>query len=77
MTRKPKRSDITDEEILDACRRFHAEGCRGLTVDMALAHKYPTKVILAKMQQMADRGLINYGTSLRTAWVVEHPESHQ
>lgn len=37
--------------------------------DIALAHKYPVKVIMAKMQKLVDRGILNYGVSLRTAWV--------
>ncbi len=58
---------ITDSEILAACRWSHAGGP---TPDKALAHKYPVKVILAKMQQMVRRGLLDYGVSLQTAWVV-------
>jgi hypothetical protein len=67
-TRRPKTSDIPDAEILDACRAFKAGGP---TPDVALAHKYPVKVILAKMQKLVDRGWLDYGVSLRTAWVEE------
>lgn len=66
-----KRSDITDAEILAACRAFHEQ--HAPTPDIALADKYPAKVIMAKMEQMAKRGLIEYGVSLRTAWVVDEP----
>jgi hypothetical protein len=64
-----KRSDVSDAEVLEACRRFHTH--QADTPDRALSHKYPAKVILAKMRQLADRGQIEYGVSLRTAWVVE------
>lgn len=63
--------DIPVEEILEACRAFHQSKGRGPTPDQALAAKYPVKVILAKMQQMVTKGLLDYGVSLRTAWVVE------
>jgi hypothetical protein len=61
-----KRSDILDVEIIEACRRFHARAAD--TPEIALGNKYPAKVILAKMEQMCSRGLIEYGVSLRTAW---------
>jgi hypothetical protein len=64
-----KRSDIPREEILEACRRHHAG--LGDTPDVALADKYPVKVIMARMAQMVDQGLLDYGVSLRTAWVVQ------
>ena len=65
--RKRKTSDIPNSEIIEAVRLFHAG--KGETPDIALAHKYPAKLILAKMQKMVDKGLLNYGVSLRTAWI--------
>ena len=65
-----KCSDISEQEILEACREFHAKETR-LTPDVALCHKYPVKVILAKMQKMVDKGLLEYGVSLRTSWPVK------
>jgi hypothetical protein len=62
-----KCSDIPDDEIIAACNAFHAGS--GKTPDEALAHKYPVKVILAKMDKLVKRGLLDYGVSLRTAWV--------
>ena len=44
------------------------------TPDEALAHKYPVKVILARMKQLVKQNILDYGVSLRTAWVVEQPE---
>jgi len=60
---------IPDAEILQACRDSHAGAP---TPDISLAHKYPPKVILAKMAALDRRGYLNYGVSLRTAWVEEH-----
>lgn len=64
-----KTSDIPDAEIIEACRMFHAG--KADTPDVALADKYPPKVILAKMQKLVDKGVLNCGVSLRTAWVEE------
>lgn len=68
-----KRSDISEQEIIDACNKFHSHqfGTRP-TPDISLAHKYPPKLILAKMQQMSSKGILDYGVSLRTAWVVSN-----
>lgn len=63
---------IPDAEIIAACRSFHSE--QAPTPEIALAEKYPEKVILAKMERMVGRGLLDYGVSLRTAWVVEWPK---
>jgi len=32
---------------------------------------YPPKVIEAKMQKLADRGFLDFGVSLRTAWLTD------
>jgi len=39
-----------------------------LSPDERLADRWPPKLILAKMEGMHRRGLIEYGVSLRTAW---------
>jgi len=62
-----KIADIPDAEILAACDAFHKRGAPA--PDIVLADKYPPKLILAKMQKMSDQGKIDYGVSLRTAWV--------
>lgn len=66
-----KASDISEEEIFAACDAFHNEGAP--TPDIALADKYPPKVILAKMQKLDKQGKLDYGVSLRTAWVEREP----
>jgi hypothetical protein len=63
-----KRSDIPEAEIFAACDAFHQRQAE--TPDIALADKYPPKVVLAKMQQLNDQGKLDYGVSPRTAWVV-------
>jgi hypothetical protein len=70
MQNKVKTSDIPDQEIIDACNAFHnSDPIDGQTPDEALAHKYPVKVIMNKMAKMVRQGILNYGVSLRTAWV--------
>jgi hypothetical protein len=64
-----KRSDIPAAEIIAACNAFHAGTAP--TPDVALADKYPPKVVLAKMEQLIDRGVLECGVSTRTAWAVE------
>ena len=61
-----KRSDISDAEVIEAVRLFQAG--EGETPDLALS--YPPKVTLAKMRQMVDRSILDYGVSLRTAWLL-------
>lgn len=64
---KIKRSDIPMQEIVDACEAFHEH--RGPTPDVALSAKYPVKVILSRMDQMSEMGILECGVSLRTSWV--------
>jgi hypothetical protein len=64
--RRPKCSDIPDSTILEACRAFH-EGMTDDTPDESLADRWPVKVILAKMERMEARGLLECGVSIRTA----------
>jgi hypothetical protein len=77
MKNRPQCKDIPDEVILAACDRFRESldrrGWRNSlaecpTPEVALAHLWPAKLILAKMQSMVRRGLLEYGVSLRTAW---------
>lgn len=63
-----KRSDITDEQVVEACRLALAPfGPRSLDrlIEMTGA---PAQVAYAAMERANDRGLIDYGVSLRTAW---------
>ena len=58
-----KRSDISDYEIL-SCIKEQKD-----TPDVILGKKYPFKVIMAKMEQLENRGYLDCGVSLRTAWL--------
>lgn len=58
---------LSTEELFDAIRAYYKGGP---TPDKALSHKYPTKVIMRKMEALADKGILEYGVSLRTAWIV-------
>ncbi len=62
-----KRSDIPEQVVLDACQAFH-DG-RAETPDKALSDRWPVKLILARMDQLVAQGKLDYGVSLRTAWV--------
>lgn len=64
-----KCSDIPEQEIIDACNNFH-KGL-GPPADEALKDKYREKVILAKMDKMERKGILEYGVSLGTSWVKE------
>ena len=69
MQKKIQTKHISDEEIFQAIRAWRANPMLP-TPDISLANKYPTKVIMAKMEQMVRRGLLECGVSLRTAWIV-------
>lgn len=62
-----QRSDIPVEEVLDACHVFHRQD--GPDPWKALSQKYPGKVVLARLEQLVDQGWLDFGTSVRTAWI--------
>lgn len=64
-----KRSDISDDEMIEAVREWNRNIWINPLPTDALADKYPRKVIEAKMLQLVDKGILSYGVSLRTAWV--------
>lgn len=81
MKNHPQCKDIPDEVILEACDAFHRElkqhrgADNAQTPEVRLAGVWPAKLILAKMENLHRRGLIEYGASLRTAWrKVQEPE---
>jgi sulfur relay (sulfurtransferase) complex TusBCD TusD component (DsrE family) len=65
-----KRSDVTDEQVVAACAAARETGPTGPTSLQRLmsATGAPAKVCTAAMQRAADRGVIECGVSLRTAW---------
>lgn len=59
-----KRGDVTDEDVVRACRDGHPESIWRLMTETGA----PYKVAEAAMERACRRGLIDYGVSLRTAW---------
>ncbi|MBB1153985.1 hypothetical protein [Amycolatopsis dendrobii] len=62
-----KRSDITDDAVVDACARAHAEDARSLDVLMA-STRAPRKVALAAMYRACGNGRIDWGVTIELAW---------
>ncbi|OQQ28715.1 hypothetical protein A4U94_01335 [Prescottella equi] len=62
-----KRSDISDSDVVRACRDARAAGgsSLGLLIERTNA---PRKVALAAMDRALDRDLIDYGVSIAYAW---------
>ena len=72
-----KRADIPASEIIaavdafsNALERHDYSNLR--TPEVALAGKYPEKLVFARMQQLVDANVLEVGTSLRTAWVIRY-----
>lgn len=66
-----KRKDITTLDVLQACFEF-GEGC-SLNPFRALKQKFnaPDKVVYAAMYREEKRDNINYGVSIRVAFLTE------
>ena len=71
---KWKRSDIKDEQVMEACNEYHNTpyirgGKNENVVDILMRMTgAPLKVVYAKLYHCADRDLIDYGVSVRGAW---------
>lgn len=63
-----KRSDISDIEVVLACKRAHE--MYGPFASELLMEKFqaPEKVVMSAMERADDRGYIEWGVSLRSAW---------
>lgn len=62
-----KRSEITDRGALEACWGYgKPSGSGGLTVLMQAG--YPQKVAEAKLEQLVERGWLEYGVSIAFPW---------
>lgn len=80
------RSAITDWDELDSWEKLRASialvqleirGMKGVPRHDKFCYDYidaPVKVVLRKMEKMVDQGKLEYGTSLRTAWIVGEEE---
>lgn len=71
---------ISDLEILEAVQAFNEANRRdwrtSVTPEVALAGKYPEKLILRKMEVLDQRGFLDYGVSLRTAWLTDRGKAY-
>jgi len=74
MSRRPKCSYIPEALILRLSKEFHDRGPGHPTPDVGLADRFPAKVVLAKMDKLLDKGLVDYGVSLRTSWLTSKGE---
>lgn len=70
---------ITDEEILQAVRKFwkwceKADSSQKQTPwptkDPALRDRFTEEEIEEKMEEMNERNILDYGTSVRGSWIV-------
>jgi hypothetical protein len=69
MTKRVQVKDVSDDEALEAYR----ERQRDRSLPGALeqfSKRYPQKVALRKLEQLAVRGMIEYGTTIAYAWPV-------
>jgi hypothetical protein len=62
-----KRSDISDREALEACWGF-GEPSRPGGLSVLVGRGYPQKVAEAKLEQLVDRGWLDYGVSVGCPW---------
>ena len=69
--RRAKRSDIPDDLVIGFIRTH------GFAAWKYLTHTWPPKVVEAKYEHMVRRGLLDYGVSVRTAWVVADLTVHE
>jgi hypothetical protein len=64
-----KRSDISDEHVLELARRWYDKPFANPGVIPALvAEGVPYKLALAKVEHLCTRGLLDYGVSPNYAW---------
>ncbi len=71
-----KVSDIPDVMVVQAVARYQAEGEQGAFgafpyETMSAATGAPEKVCFMAMERADKRGLLDYGVSLRTAWLTD------
>jgi len=56
-----------DLAILRGQLDFHSNGC----AKWPDYSQWPDKVVIRRMERLCDKGLLDYGVSLRTAWVTD------
>lgn len=68
---KWSRKDIPTIEVLKACDSFHSgDNKNGLEI-LREKFKCPEKIAFAAIERDLGKGLLNYGVSIRTAWVTD------
>ena len=70
-----KRSDIPTRAVLEACHRFHNRGNLAPLQILMNEFNAPEKVVYSAMERDLAKEFIDYGVSLRTAWVT--PEGYK
>jgi hypothetical protein len=63
-----KRSDVTDEHVLELAQRWRQGVDQPGVIDALMAEGIPEKVALAKVEHMVRRHLLDYGVSHNYAW---------
>jgi len=58
---------LTEEEVIEAFKDF--DGNKRFAAWSYLCTKYPGKVVNARFLKMVEKGILDYGVSLRTAWM--------
>lgn len=71
-----KPSDITDDQVVQACIDWHGGPGDGWVTDLLVERTGATyEVVEAAMERADDRDLIDYGVSLRGAWATPEGKS--
>ncbi len=63
-------ADLVDA-VLAACRQRHEDPTLGWPCDL-LADRYTTEEVMAMMEALDDADILDYGISLRSAWVADY-----
>ncbi len=64
-----KAADVPERAILEAYEAFH-QGASWIWEVPALS-VFPPKVLWAKVDKLLGRGFLEYGTSIRSAWLTD------
>lgn len=70
-THRVKSSDLSELELLRLIRDYHDLYPAVPTPDVALADRFPAKVVMRKMERFDARGYLEWGVSLRTGYLTE------
>lgn len=68
--------DVSDAQVVRACADFHRDPANEDVIARLVRQTLqPAKVCVRALERACERGLIDYGVSLRTAWVTTKGES--